>query len=45
MIKSKAEMENMHSPAACWDPVLKRNRGKRMKLFIVCWRLVFFGLV
>ena len=32
--KSKAESENMQSPAAAyWDPVLKRNRAERLKLF------------
>ena len=34
MIKNKAELENMHPlPAAYWDPVLKRSRAKRIKLF------------
>ena len=43
MIKSKAELENMHPlPAAYWDPVLKRNRAKRIKLFA---RLLEIGLL
>ena len=34
MIKSEAELENMQLlPAAFWDPVLKRNRAKRLKIF------------
>ena len=34
MIKSKPELENIQRPpAAYWDPVVKRNRAKIMKLF------------
>ena len=43
MIESKAESENMlPPPVACWDPALKRNRAKRMKLFA---RLLKIGLL
>ena len=43
MIKDKADLENMlRLPAAYWDPVLKRNRAKRMKLFA---RLLEIGLL
>ena len=43
MIKSKAKLENMQPPpAACWDPVLKRNCAKRMRLFA---RLLEIGLL
>ena len=44
MIKSKAELERTCNltPAAYWDPVLKRNRAKRMKLFA---RLLEIGLL
>ena len=35
MIKSKAELESMEPPPdAYWDPVLKRNRAKQLKLFV-----------
>ena len=44
MIKNKAALENMQPPPAayCWDPVLKSNRAKRMRLFA---RLLEIGLL
>ena len=41
--KSKVEIENTDRlPAAYWDPVLKRNRSKRLQLFA---RLLAIGLL
>ena len=42
MIKSKAELEGMEPPPhAFWDPAVKRNRAKQLKLFA---RLLEIGL-
>ena len=46
MNKSKAGLENMQPlPAAYWDPVLKRNRAKRMQLFACLLEIGLLGLV
>ena len=43
MVKSKVEVENIDLPSsAYWDPVLKRNRSKRLQLFA---RLLEIGLL
>ena len=43
MIRSKAESESMEPPAdAYWDPVVKKNRAKRLQLFT---RLLDIGLL
>ena len=43
MIKSKAELDGMEPPPdACRDPVLKRNRAKRLQLFT---RMLVIGVL